>query len=389
MRSAGALALTGFSLIAVTYGMARFSWGLMLPAISADIPFSPQWAGFLSACSFVAYCLTILAAASLARRWGARRVALLASLCAAAGLLLLACASSSLLLAIGLFIAGLSSGLASPALAAAVSQRVSSARQSRINTLINAGTSAGIILTVPVLAILPGGWRASCLLFALLALLCIWPIMHALPGGKAVADATRQPWHQQLFRRSMTRLIVIAFVSGLTSAAWWSFGSALLRQHVGLDPASTRLLWLVAGGAGIVGAATGPVAARIGLNAVYRLSLLCMALPLLVIAFSHGNSPGLLIAVACCGAGYVTLSGVLLVWGAKATEEEPATGVGMLFFMLAVGQVAGSLLFGQGYAALGAVITLVLFAASALLLLFFAPSEATGCQEKNRPARCG
>ena len=55
MRSPIALALTGFSLIAVTYGMARFSWGLMLPAISAEIPFNPQQAGMLSACSFVAY----------------------------------------------------------------------------------------------------------------------------------------------------------------------------------------------------------------------------------------------------------------------------------------------------------------------------------------------
>jgi predicted MFS family arabinose efflux permease len=385
MRSASALALTGFSLIAVTYGMARFSWGLMLPAISADIPLSPQRAGLLSACSFVAYCLTILAAASLARRWGSRRAALLASLCAATGLLLLACASSALLLAIGLFIAGLSSGLASPALAAAVSQRISPARQPRINTLINAGTSGGIMLTVPVLAALPGGWRASCLLFALLALVSIWPIMRALPGEAAAADATRQPWHQQLFRRSMIRLIAIAFVSGLASAAWWSFGSALLRQHVGLEPATTRLLWLVAGGAGIIGVATGPVAARIGLNAVYRLSLSAMALPLLVIAFSHGNSAGLLIAVACCGAGYVTLSGVLLVWGAQATEEEPATGVGLLFFMLAVGQVAGSLLFGQGYAALGAVTTLVLFAASALLLLFFAPPETADSEGKKTP----
>jgi len=215
------------------------------------------------------------------------------------------------------------------------------------------------------------------------------PVMRVLPGDTEVDHRCRQPWHQQLFRRSMARLIAIAFVSGLTSAAWWSFGSALLRQHVGLDPAATSQLWLVAGGAGIAGAATGPVAARIGMNAVYRLSLLGMALPLLVVAFSHGYSAGLLIAVACCGAGYVTLSGVLLVWGAQATEETPATGVGILFFMLAVGQVIGSLLFGQLYAAAGAVIALLLFAASALLLLFFAPQEAARCESKKKPARCG
>lgn len=382
MRSSAALALTGFSLIAVTYGMARFSWGLMLPSISADIPFSPQQAGLLSACSFVAYCLTILTAAALADRYGARLTALLAALSAASGLLLLACASSPLLLATGLFVAGLSSGLASPALAAAVSNRIAAADQPRINTLINAGTNAGIILTVVILSVLPGGWRAACLLFALLSLACLLPVMHVLSVHAAGNAAKARRWHQRLYRRAMRRLMGIALVSGLVSAAWWSFGSALLRQHVGVDAETARLLWLVAGGAGIVGAATGPVAARIGLNAVYRLSLCGMALPLLVLAFSHGESAGLLIAVACCGAGYVTLSGVLLVWGAQATAEEPATGVGILFFMLAVGQVAGSLLFGQLYAALGAITALTLFALTALILLFITPSQNSDASDE-------
>ncbi|KAA5927604.1 MULTISPECIES: MFS transporter [Pantoea] len=382
MRSSAALALTGFSLIAVTYGMARFSWGLMLPSISADIPFSPQQAGLLSACSFVAYCLTILTAAALADRYGARLTALLAALSAASGLLLLACASSPLLLATGLFVAGLSSGLASPALAAAVSNRIAAADQPRINTLINAGTSAGIILTVVILSVLPGGWRAACLLFALLSLACLLPVMRVLSVHAAGRAARVSRGFPRLYGHAMRRLMGIALVSGLVSAAWWSFGSALLRQHVGVDAETARLLWLVAGGAGIVGAATGPVAARIGLNAVYRLSLCGMALPLLVLAFSHGESAGLLIAVACCGAGYVTLSGVLLVWGAQATAEEPATGVGILFFMLAVGQVAGSLLFGQLYAALGAITALTLFALTALILLFITPSQNSDASDE-------
>ena len=375
MRSSAALALTGFSLIAVTYGMARFSWGLMLPAISSEIPLSPQQAGLLSACSFAAYCFTILTSAALTDRYGARVTALLASVSATAGLLLLASASSSLMLAAGLFIAGMSSGLASPALAAAVSQRITAARQPRINTLINAGTSAGIMLTVVILSLLPGGWRAACVLFALLSLVCVLPVMRVLKGQAAERASRMHHWYQRLYRRSMRQLMGIALTSGLISAAWWSFGSALLRQHVGVDAETARLLWLIAGSAGIAGAATGLLAARIGLNGVYRLSLCGMALPLLVLAFSHGESIGLMVAVACCGAGYVTLSGVLLVWGARATAEDPATGVGILFFMLAAGQVVGSLLFGQIFACWGASTALTLFAIGALLLLFVAPAQ--------------
>lgn len=384
MRSPAALALTGFSLIAVTYGMARFSWGLMLPAISAAIPLSPQQTGLLSACSFVSYCLTILSAATLARRYGARLTALLASLCATAGLLLLALATSPLLLAAGLFIAGFSSGLASPALAAAVSACVPAARQPRINTLINAGTSAGIILSVIILGTLPGGWRAACGLFALLALACALPVMRHISSHTAAHRPQKRHGQPRLYCRALRRLMGIALVSGLISAAWWSFGSVLLRQHVDVDAESARLLWLIAGGAGIAGVLTGPLAARIGLNGVYRLALCGMAVPLLVLALSRGDSAGLMVAVACCGAGYVTLSGVLLVWGAQGTADDPATGVGMLFFMLAAGQVVGSLLFGQLYAALGAVTALTLFAASALLLLFVAPRRVKAPQRDRR-----
>lgn len=59
------LALTGFSLIAVSYGMARFAWGLMLPDVRLDIAFTPQLAGILSGCSFIAYCIAILVAPRL------------------------------------------------------------------------------------------------------------------------------------------------------------------------------------------------------------------------------------------------------------------------------------------------------------------------------------
>ncbi|WP_235421125.1 MFS transporter [Erwinia oleae] len=184
MKASAALGVTGFSLIAVTYGMARFSWGLMLPEVAHDIPFSSRLAGVLTACSFAAYCVSIIAASLLAQRIGPRLPAVVAALCAAVGLLLLALSSSPLMLANGLFIAGLSAGLASPALADAVSLMIDIKRQPQVNTIINAGTSAGIIFSVPILLFMPGGWRAACLLFAVIALICVIPTLRYLPAGR-------------------------------------------------------------------------------------------------------------------------------------------------------------------------------------------------------------
>ncbi len=373
MKAAQKLAVTGFSLIAVTYGMARFSWGLMLPAVVKDIPFSTGMAGMISASSFAAYCLAIISAPALTQRFGSRWLAVTAALLAGGGLLILAFAVSPMMLAVGLFIIGLSPGVASPSLAAAVSQRTTGRQQSKMNTFINAGTSAGIILSVPILLYLPGGWRSACFMFSAIALLCLLPVWFYLPGESVKNPAEAQSGRRRWPGPVMLRLVLIAFVSGITSAAWWSFGPQILRQHAGVDTKTISLLWLIAGGAGGLGALTGTVADRIGIKPVYRISLLFMALPLAVLAWVNAPSWWLFPAVAMCGAGYVTLSGVLLVCGVAASENSPASGVGLVFLMLAVGQVVGAVLFGQLYALTDAASALLVFCALSLLIAFFTP----------------
>ncbi|WP_350028989.1 MFS transporter [Citrobacter sp. MNAZ 1397] len=369
------LALTGFLLIAVTYGMARFAWGLMLPSVGQDIALSPRAAGVIAACSYIAYCFSSLWAAPVTGRYGARTTAIVSALCAALGLLILALSSGVLLLALGLFIAGLSSGLASPSLAASVSQAVAERRQSTTNTFINAGTGGGIILSVPVLLFTPFGWRGACIAFAVLALLCLLPVMRYLPATKTQGAKNEQSWRQVLQCQAMRRLALIAFICGIASAAWWNFGPDILQNHLHIAKETTSMLWLVSGGAGIAGIFTGALAARTGWNPVYWLSLLFMAAPLVLLAVSHGYSGWLIPAAALCGVGYITLSGVLLVCGASATANAPAAGVGIVFFMLAVGQVAGAIVFGQLYALLGATWSLLMFAGLALLIMFLTPTR--------------
>lgn len=375
MKRDVALGISGFALIAVTYGMARFSWGIMLPDIRQEIPFTPEVAGLITACSYVAYCLSVFIASSLTSRFGPRVPAMLAATVAATGLLILAISAAPLWLAIGLFIAGLSSGLASPSLAGAVSIKVPSERQTQVNTVINAGTSGGIILSVPILFFMPGGWRVACVAFALLALICLIASWRSLPARGA--NQTERPvrWGILFLKPGMFRLLVIAFISGIASAAWWSFGPELLHRHTKVDSAMTNVLWLVSGGAGVIAVFTGTAARRIGMRGVYWGSQFFMAASLAALALSHGFSGWLFPVVAMSGAGYVILSGVLLVQGAAIAQPSPAAGVSIAFLMLAAGQVAGSVLFGQLYGTIGAVGALAVFSGLSWVMLVVTPDS--------------
>lgn len=374
MKASLRLTLSGFMLIAVTYGLARFAWGMMMPQVAQQISFSPRASGMLAACSYLAYCLATPGATLLLARWGVRSTAMLAALTAMLGLLLLAAASSAWLIAGGLFIAGLGAGLASPALASAVSRQLDASRQTAANTLINAGTGAGIIASVPIFMLVPGGWRAACCCFAALALISLLLARYCLPAGRADPQGSPVGWRDRLHNRALQRVIIIAFLSGVASAAWWCFGPDVLRQHSHLNEGHASMLWLVSGAAGILGALTGPLARCIGIRQVYWLAQLSMAAPLLLLAALTHFSYWLVPAAALCGAGYVTLSGILLVAGAAATPQNAASGVAAAFLTLAIGQIGGAILFAQIYSS-SAATALLLFAAIPVALLFLVPAN--------------
>jgi len=67
-------------------------------------------------------------------------------------------------------------------------------------------------------------------------------------------------------------------------------------------------------------------------------------------------------AVFC--ATYIGLTGILLVWGTQVYMHSPATGVGLAFLILALGQAAGAPLVGSLSTAIGPPLA---FAAAALV----------------------
>lgn len=343
------LSATGFALIAVCYGFARFAFGLFLPEIRADLAISPTIGGFIAGGSFFGYCIAIIASAYLTERFGPRLIAGGAGLVAAAGLAAIAMATSAPVLAAAVLFAGASTGLASPPLAAAVSRAVRRERQDATNTVINAGTSVGVALTGPTALLLGTQWRLAFVLFATASLAVAIAAFVFIPRDIAPRDSKDRAIGKGSMPKlsaDLARLMIAAFLMGAASTAIWSFGGELTTRSLHWTGEQTGLLWIVIGSAGIFGGLAGTLVARFGVNTPHFFSLLALACGIVCIGWSGTTVILAFFGAALFGAAYILLTGVYLVWGVSAMPERPATGLTIAFLMIAVGQTAGSPVFG-------------------------------------------
>ncbi|MCF3932023.1 YbfB/YjiJ family MFS transporter [Acuticoccus sp. M5D2P5] len=362
MSAALRLGGVGFALIAVCYGLARFAFGLFLPQIDADLSLGPTLAGVISGGSFFGYCIAIVGSAVLTERIGARAVATGAALVAAVGMAGIAFAPNPAWLAAAVLLAGSSTGLVSPPLAAAVAIAVRPDRQGATNTAINAGTSAGVALSGPVALAIAGEWRLAFAAFAAVAVVLAVVVAMTVPRAPGVAATRGMP----PLSAAIMRLVLASFLMGAASTALWSFGGQLAAMRLGWGGAGTGLLWTVIGAAGIAGAFAGTLVSRFGVDPVHRVFLAAMALGILAAGSAFATPATTLVGGALFGASYVMLTGVYLVWGVEALPDRPATGLMIGFLTIAIGQTAGATIFGMLMDVSGPDLAVLAFAAVGL-----------------------
>lgn len=182
--------------------------------------------GVISGRSFVGYCIAIIAAATLTERFGARSVAVSAAVVAAIGMAGIALAGSPYVLTMAVIVAGSSTGLASPPIAAAVAAAVRADRQDATNTIINAGTSAGVAQSGPMALLMGGEWRTTFAVFAVLAVMLAIATGFALSPTRDRRPALGLPKITKLLRR----LIAAAFLAGMASTAVGRSAVSLSRK---------------------------------------------------------------------------------------------------------------------------------------------------------------
>jgi predicted MFS family arabinose efflux permease len=378
MSSLPRIVPAGLAMIAVTYGLARFGYGLFLPEFREALDLGAYTLGWIGAGSYLGYCAAALVALVFASRVGARRMVMAAGLVAVAGMALIAASPNAWVLAVGVLVAGLSSGLASPPMGEAVAQLVSPDGQDRANALINCGTGAGVILSGPAALFAANEWRVAWLAFAAIGLgVLVWNAA-VMPGRTAQPrdrgdEARRVRWRWFFTSRSAV-LFAAAGGIGISSAVYWTFSRGLVVQAGGLDGASSTVFWVVIGAFGILGGFAGDLVGRLGLVTTLRALLLGMAVSIGLLAAAPAVPVVVFASAGLFGASYIALSGVILVWSVSVFEERPAMGIGSAFLFLAAGQALGSPLAGALGTVTGLEATFWIFAGIAIATMLVKPN---------------
>ncbi|KUI20677.1 arabinose ABC transporter permease [Mycobacterium lehmannii] len=328
----------GTALIACCYGFGRFSYGLFGPVFGETFHLSPTIAGVIGAGSYIGYCAAITASLLLTDRIGPRRVAVAAGVVATLGISIIALAPSAWVLAVGVLVAGCSTGIVSPPLAAAVAQHVPPNTAERAQTVVNGGTGIGVVLSAPIALLLLSQWRAAWVVYALVsAAVTVWVFL-AVPANSQRAAKRVDP----LWRTGTFGLLLASLLTGVGSVAVWTFGRDLIATVGGADATRSSLLWIVIGAAGIAGALAGDVVRRIGLQWAWVCATVAMASATALLAAAPWNLGVMIAAATLFGGAYIALTGLALLWSARLYPDSTSSGVGLSFFTLAAGQALGA-----------------------------------------------
>lgn len=339
------LTAAGLALIAVCYGLARFTYGLFVPAFRSAFDLSGALLGTIAAGSYVGYCAAILATAIAVPRFGPRAVATAAGVVAVAGTTMVAVAPNGVVLAAGILVAGASTGVASPPLAEVIARWVPAPGQDRAQAVVNAGSGAGIAVSVPIALLASGHWRLAWGLFVVIAAaVTVWVIVAvpAGPTGRGQAESLFSGMAAVAGDRRSRPLVIGATMFGAASTAVWTFGRDHVVQASGLGDTASTLLWAVLGVAEIAGVASGALAARHGLRHVWMAGLALLASATLALGLFPQLSTLAFAAVALFGASYIVLTTIVLFWATRLHPGHTAAAVALGFLMIAVGQALAS-----------------------------------------------
>jgi predicted MFS family arabinose efflux permease len=373
--STAAVLLPGTAMIAVTFGLARYGYGLLLPDMKAEVGIGPSTAGLISSLGYVSYLVANSAVVPLTSRRGARVAVAGAAASAAVGMAVIAVAGSVWAVLLGVTIAGAAAGMAFPPYADIVDRHVDAPRRAVVWSTISSGTGWGVALAGPVAILAGDHWRLAWASFVVIAVIAGVAATRLAPA-RADAPLRRPQLSPSWFFCPLSRpLLLSAVLVGAGSSVWWVF-SVDAMQHAGMAATSTRVVYAVCGAACLLGSLSGFAFERLGLRGSYLGSAVLLAVSLGLLGAATADLLAALVAATLFGAFYAAVVAAHGVWSARVFEQHPAAGLAAVSTALTIGTLIGPTLAGVVIDRSGHALALVGAAVISALALPFCPPSA-------------
>lgn len=336
------LSVAGLAAVGVSFGFARYGYGLFLPDIRSEFGLSVSAVGLIGSATYVGYLGALVLVGALATHLGPRALIVIGGMSAAVGAALVSMAPGIEILAAGLVLAGTSSGWIWAPFSDAVDRLVPAPARSRVLAVIPSGTAFGVVVTGPLALLTHGSaWRYAWLVFAAGALAATVYNIRILPGR--ARRGTREPKSRVglrwFARPAAVPLYATALSYGVVGSVYWLLAVEAVSATGGMGRHTAPLFWTVIGAAGTLGVGTGVVFARLGLRTSHVLLFGSLALALALLGVAPGALPAVLTSALLYGPAFMAGSALLAVWSYDVFPDRPTTGFSATVLFLGLGTI--------------------------------------------------
>lgn len=333
-----ALALVPFGSI----GLARFAFGLVLPAMRDDLGWSYFAGGVATTANAAGYLVGAILGARAARRFGDRAMIVGGSAGMAVTLFATATTGAFLPILVFRFGAGLFGGLAFVA-GGTMATQLSKTTVPAALVWFPGGAGLAIVVTalgLPPIEELVGGWRSGWVVLGLIASAATAVLFAVVPGRRA--DHVAQ---SATITERIRGLEISYALFGLGYISYATFVVAYVRD--GGAAVSTVVFWATLGSATVAGSFLWPgLFARFGAGAVYPATLAVCAAGVALIIIDRSLLGSLVSATLFGASALAVVSGVSAAARDRVRPESWGGVIGRLTATFGVGQMLGPLLGG-------------------------------------------